>query len=122
MEDEDLIDLNDYCSDLVGSKRWEAFPMQLLKGKPVAEWVRVRDFCLEAGLHVGDCKSDLFASWLPDPTGAEEYALILFYDEESMWTMAARYNRRRTREALPTRTADSGAYRAFEQAPPTHSG
>jgi hypothetical protein len=121
MEDEELIDLNNFCSDLVGSKRWEAFPMHLLKGKRVAEWVRVREVCLDAGLNVGDVKSDLFASWLPEPTGDEDYALILFYDEESMWTMAARYNRQRIREGLPRIMAESGVYRTLEQGRPAHS-
>lgn len=95
MEDEELTRLNNFCADLVSMKRWEAFPVHLLIGKRTAEWVRVRELCLPAGLDVGDLKNDLFAAWLPDPTGDEGYAVILFYDEESMWTMAAHYNRQR---------------------------
>jgi hypothetical protein len=101
MEDEELTHLNNICADLVSLKRWEAFPIHLLIGKRTAEWVRVRELCLQAGLVVEDLKADLFAAWLPDPTGEEGYAVILFYDEESMWSMAARYNRQRLLEGLP---------------------
>lgn len=101
MEDEELIHLNNFCADLVSLKRWEAFPLHLLTGKREAEWVCVRELCLQAGLDVRDLKSDLFTAWLPNPAGDEGYAVILFYDEESMWTMAARYNRQRLLEGVP---------------------
>jgi hypothetical protein len=90
--------LSNLCTDLVSMKRWEAFPVHLLIGKQPAEWVRVREVCLEIGLDVGGLKAELFAAWLPDPTGDARYAVILFYDEESLWTMAARYNRQRLLE------------------------
>jgi hypothetical protein len=95
MEDEEFTRLNNLCADLVSLKRWEAFPVYLLIGKRTGEWVRVRELCVQAGLGLVDLKQDLFASWLPDPAGEEGYAVILFYDEESMWSMAARYNRQR---------------------------
>jgi hypothetical protein len=95
MEDEELTRLNNCCGDLVGLKRWEAFPVSLLIGKRAGEWVGVRELCLQSGLGGGDLPPDLFAAWLADPTGDDGYAVIIFYDEESMWTMAARYNRQR---------------------------
>lgn len=95
MEDEELTQLNNLCADLLSLKRWEAFPLHLLFDKRPGEWVRVREICLHAELDTEDLKPDLFAAWLLDPTGDEEYAVILFYDEASMWTMAARYNRQR---------------------------
>ncbi len=98
MEDEELTQLNNFCADLVSLKRWEAFPTHLLIAQQAAEWVRVRELGSRIGLSAEDVKADLFAAWLPDPTGDEGYAVILFYDEESMWTMAARYNRQRLLE------------------------
>ena len=95
MEDEELTRLNNLCADLVSEKRWEAFPVHLLVGKRPAEWVRVRDLCLQAKLEPGELDLNPVATWLPDPAGDEGYALIVFYDEESMWTLAARYNRQR---------------------------
>jgi hypothetical protein len=100
MEDEELTRLNNFCADLVSLKRWEAFPVHLLIGKRTGEWVRVREICLQAGLEAGDLEQGLFAAWLPDPVGEDGYAVILFYDEESMWTMAARYNRQRLLEGV----------------------
>jgi hypothetical protein len=47
-----------------------------------------------------DLKPDLFAAWLADPLGDDGYAVILFYEEESLWTMAARYNRQRLLEGV----------------------
>lgn len=95
MEDEGLTQLNNFCADLLSLKRYEAFPLRLLMGTREAEWVRVRELCLQIGLETGDLKPDLFATWLPDTASEEGYAVILFCDEESMWTMAARYNRQR---------------------------
>ncbi len=95
IEDEELTCLSNSCADLVTLKTREAFPVHLLTGNRAGEWIRVQQLCLQAGLDAGDVKPDLFASWLADPAGDEDYALIIFYDEESMWTMAARYNRQR---------------------------
>ncbi len=109
MEDEELTHLNNCCADLVSLKQWEAFPVHLLISKGTGEWVRVRELCLHAGLDVGNLKNDLFAAWLPDPTGDEGYATIIFYDEESMWTMVAHYNRQRLLEGvLPGRERQTG--------------
>jgi hypothetical protein len=100
MEDEDLNQLSNWCSDLLTLKQREAFPAHLLIGKRSAEWVQVRELCHETGLGVPDAKPDLYAAWLPDPAGDDGYAVIIFYDEETMWTMAARYNRRRLLEGV----------------------
>ncbi len=100
MDDEDLTHLNNVCADLVSLKRWEAFPAHLLIGKRTAEWVRVGELCVQAGLDVGNLKPDLFAAWLPDPAGDARYAVIVFYDEESLWSMAASYNRQRLLEGV----------------------
>jgi hypothetical protein len=109
MEDEELSRLNNFCADLVSLKRWEAFPVHLLIGKRTAEWVRVRELCLQAGLSPGDLKPDLVATWLPDPAGDEGYAVIIFYDAESMWTSAAHYSRRRLLEGvLPGKERPAG--------------
>ena len=108
MDDEGLTHLTNFCTDLVTLKRWEAFPTHLLMGKRTGEWARVRELSLQAGLEGLDVKAkleglevkDLFAAWLPDPSGNEGYAVILFYDEESLWTMAASYNRQRLLEGV----------------------
>lgn len=101
MEDEELTHLNNICADLLSLKRCEAFPLNLLIGRREGEWVRVRELCLQAGLEAEELKPDLFAAWLSDTAGDEGYAVILFCDEDSMWTMAARYNRQRLLEGVP---------------------
>ena len=95
MQDEELDSLSNFCADLVSLRKHESFCVHLLIGNRPAEWARVRDLCAEAGLEVGELKGELFATWLPDPAGEEGYATIIFYDEETMWTKAAQYNRQR---------------------------
>ncbi|HBI45073.1 MAG TPA: hypothetical protein DDY78_19775 [Planctomycetales bacterium] len=94
MQDEE-INLFNACTDLVSLAKWEVFPLRLLGGKRPGEWVRVLDFCQQIGLTADQLKPELFATWLPDPMGHDAYAVILFYDDESKWSMAAHYNRGR---------------------------
>jgi hypothetical protein len=90
---EDEITLTNACADLVSLKKYEAFPLYLLRDKRSGEWVGVRECCARLGLALTDLGPDLFATWLPDPPGHDGYAVVLFYDVESMWSMAAHYNR-----------------------------
>jgi len=94
MQDEEITLFNG-CTDLVSLAKWEAFPLRLLGGKRPGEWIGVHEFCQEIGVGAGQLKPELFATWLPDPTAREAYAVILFYDDESKWSMAAHYNRER---------------------------
>lgn len=111
MKDEELTQLNNACADLLSLKRWEAFPLLLLTGKREAEWVCVRELCLQAGMDAGDLKPDLFAAWLPDTAGDEGFTVIFFYDEESMWSMAARYNRQRLLDNVPSASGQEAVRR-----------
>jgi hypothetical protein len=100
MGNAELTHLDNLCADLLSLKRYEAFPLHLLIGKRTAEWVRIREFCIQIGLDAGDVLPGLVAAWLPDPAGNEGYAVILFYDQESLWSMAATYNRQRLLEGV----------------------
>jgi hypothetical protein len=55
----------------------------------------VEEVCATLGLTADGVGPDLFAAWLADPLGDEGYSLIVFYDTESLWSTAARYNRQR---------------------------
>jgi hypothetical protein len=92
---DDEITLFNGCTDLVSLRKCEAFPLRLLQSKRSGEWIQVRGFCSQVGAAAGELKPELFATWLPDPMGHEAYAVILFYDDESKWSMAAHYNRER---------------------------
>jgi hypothetical protein len=92
---DDEINLCNACTDLVSLRTSEAFPRQLLENKRPGEWIGVRAFCEQIGIAPGDVKPELFATWLPDPTAQDGYAVVLFYDDESKWSMAAHYNRGR---------------------------
>lgn len=92
--DEAFVLLN-YCTNLVASKKHEAFPCFLLTTRQAGEWVGVSKLCQQLGLDGAGLKSDLFAAWLPDPLHNEAYVVIIFYNEESKWNTAAHYNRQR---------------------------
>lgn len=93
-EDDEII-LCNTCTHLVALKKTEAFPLRLLETKRPGDWTSVREFCLQIGVTAANVTPDLYVAWLPDPKGHAEYAVILFYDDESKWSMAAHYNRAR---------------------------
>jgi hypothetical protein len=92
MQDEEVVLFN-ACADLVTLKKYEAFPLRLLGGKRPGEWVGVRKLCEQVGVAADDLSSRVFAAWLPDPKAEDGYVVIVFYDDESKWSMAAHYNR-----------------------------
>jgi hypothetical protein len=107
MADEE-IDLLNTCSDLVVLEQFEAFPLHLLLHKQAGEWGKVLQLCLDVGIKIDDLNPDLFVTWLPDPMGQSDYSVVIFYDDQSKWTMAAHYNRQRVlssaskKQAMPT--------------------
>src|SRR5438309_6891628 len=92
---DDETNLINACTDLVSLKKCEAFPLHLLGSKRPGEWVGVGEFCQQVGVVPGNVKPQLFATWLPDPLAQDGYVVVLFYDDESKWSMAAHYNRLR---------------------------
>jgi hypothetical protein len=104
MQDEDT-SLPGLCADLVSLKKYEPFLLHLLSRCQPGEWMDVATVCRQLQLEVGDSKLDLFGVWLPDPRGDSRYAVIVFYDEESIETFPARYNRQRLlKDAQPGNT------------------
>jgi len=98
MDEEDI--MNEKCADLVSVARLEPALIHLFGTKLPGEWVRVRDLYQIAGQSTDGIKPGLAASWLPSPdtTG---YAVVLFYDEDSLWSTTAWYNAARLREQHP---------------------
>ena len=111
MHDEEIALLN-ACTNLVTSRKAEAFPSNLFQTKGPGDWVSISDLCARIGIPSGDLTPKVFATWLPDPMSNEDYAVILFYDDESKWSLAAHYNRARllklhapTQSLQPTESA-----------------
>lgn len=94
MQDDEIM-LENTCADLVSLKKNDDFPLRLLSDKRSGEWVCVRDFCLLIGVAPGNLEPAVFACWLSDPMGHESYAVIMFYDGDSGWSLTAHYNRGR---------------------------
>lgn len=98
---DDEITLYNACADLVTLAKKEAFPHYLLGSKRPGEWIGVRELCTQIGFTPGDLGPEVFVTWLPDPMGHEAYAVIMFYDDESKWSMAAHYHRARLLGGTP---------------------
>ncbi|MCE9533058.1 MAG: hypothetical protein K8T89_18320 [Planctomycetes bacterium] len=92
---DDEIALFNICTDLVSLRKAEAFPLHLFQSKRPGDWVCVREVCQRVGVPTGDLGAEVFATWLPDPKALDGYAVIMFYDDESKWSMAAHYHRAR---------------------------
>lgn len=104
MQDEEIT-LCNACTDLVSLRKNEAFPWHLLGTKRPGEWICVSEFCLQIGVAPGDLRPELFATWLPDPRAQDGYAVVMFYEDESKWSMAAHYNRGRLLGEAPPNQA-----------------
>ncbi len=100
MQDDEISMLN-ACSNLVSLRKTEGFVRHLLTSKRAGEWIGVRECCLQTGVAAGELGGKLFATWLPDPVGQDGYVVILFYEDESKWSMAAPYNRGRLLGGAP---------------------
>ena len=90
--------LENLCSDLMSSRTFEAFPIELLQSSK-SKWSSTVELSESIGidLHLDrDIISDLYVVWLDHPTGDSDYALIVFYDFETKWTMGAEFNRSRS--------------------------
>jgi hypothetical protein len=100
---DDEITLFNACAELLSLKKWEAFPLRLLSNKGAGEWIGAQEFCQQIGVGANDLTPELYAAWLPDPKAHDGYVVIVFYDDESKWSMAAHYNRARlVGRAVPT--------------------
>jgi hypothetical protein len=114
MQDDDITLFN-ACTDLVSLNKCEAFPLHLLGSKRPGEWIGVRECCLEIGVAAGELRPELVATWLPDPMAHDGYAVVIFYDAESKWSLVAHYNRARLlggsapNQVQPTGTAISAS-------------
>jgi hypothetical protein len=94
MDDEE-VELVNFCSDLVSLQPLESFPRNLLAQRASGEWAVVDELCRQSSVPVSSAHPNLFATWLPDPAANEAYVVILFFDDESKWTLAANYHRQR---------------------------
>ena len=105
MEDESDRDrLINFCADLVTLRKTEAFPLRLLRDQGPGQWVLVNDLCQQSGINTGEATPGLVAAWLPDPSGDQEYTVIIFFDDETKQSFAAHFNRRRLLEDNPLQT------------------
>lgn len=99
MDDEADI-LNNLCADLVSLRRLEPGLVYLFRVKTPGTWTPVRELYDRAGQPDGSIKAQLAAAWLPSP-GGPDYAVVVFFDDETKWSLTADYNLARLMKAHP---------------------
>jgi hypothetical protein len=99
MDEEDV--LSNVCTDLVTLARLEPALVHLFGSKSAGEWVRVAELYGIAGHPDASIKAGLAAAWLPSPSGDRGAAVVLFYDDETLWSMTAWYDVARLFGARP---------------------
>lgn len=80
--------LQELCADIVSEKRYEPALLRLFGEKPGA-WMTTKSLCEAARQPVPGAKATV--TWLPAP-GEPDYAVILFFDPDSLWSTTALYN------------------------------
>ncbi len=100
--DDDANDQMSFCADLVTLRKTEAFPLSLLNDYQPGQWVSVKTVCQLTGTDSGILKPELASTWLLDPFGDQDYAVMIFYDDETKQSFAAHYNKRRLLNAYAT--------------------
>src|SRR5262245_5353330 len=93
--------LSNQCGDLVSLTRLEPAIGSLFGEKAAGAWGSVRYLYAKAGQANDSIKAGVVAAWLPTPSGDPDSAVVLFYDEESVWSMTAWYNVGLLREKYP---------------------
>lgn len=84
-------DSSNLCGDLVSLRRLEPGMIYLLRDTPPGIWLKVRELYRRAGEETASIKEPLSVAWLPSP-GDPDYAVVLFHDDESKWSLTADYN------------------------------
>lgn len=82
---DELDHLSNLCADVVSEKWHEPLLLSLFRDTSAGEWVPLRDL---AGSD--EYPATLAASWVKTPDA--EYAMVLFFDSETLWSMHADYN------------------------------
>lgn len=107
MDDEADIPSN-VCTDLVSLRKLEPALIHLFRDTTPGVWVPVRELYARAG-HSGEAiKTGLAAAWLPSP-GDPDYAVVVFFDNETKWSLTADYHAARLLGQQPqTQVAAAG--------------
>lgn len=83
----------DLCSELVTLRKTEPFLLTLLTEHGPGEWASVGEICRRIHFVSTEISPGLVSTWLPDPFGADDFIVIIFYDDETKRSLAANYNR-----------------------------
>ena len=83
--------MSNVCTDLVALRRMEPALSHLLRDHHSGVWVPVADLYAQSEVSSPTVPGELQAAWLPAPHDAN-YAVIVFFDDESKWSMTAEYD------------------------------
>jgi hypothetical protein len=101
--DDELDRISNLCLELVSERKHESMLLRLFRDRPAGLWVPLA----ELDLPRDDYPVSLKVSWVntPDP----KYAIVLFFDSETLWSMHADYNLSRLLRISPAGTVASSS-------------
>jgi hypothetical protein len=90
--DDETDRLSNLCTDLVSLRRLEPALDYLFKSRPAGSWTPVYELYHRAGGAGEPIKAELNAAWLPAPGADPGYAVVVFFDDDTKWSLTAEYN------------------------------
>ena len=90
--DDEADRLSNLCTDLVSLRRLEPSLVSLFRERRAGEWAAVEDLYRRSGGPDDPVKATLYAAWLPSADGDPDYAVVVFHDNDTKWSMTAEYN------------------------------
>lgn len=83
--------MSNLCTDLVALRRMEPAVSHLLRDHHSGVWVPVANLYSQTEVPFPESGAELQTAWLPAPHDPN-YAVIVFFDDESKWSMTAEYD------------------------------
>ncbi len=90
--DDEADTLSNLCTDLVSLRRYESALVELFRDRPAGSWTSVRELYARVADPGVTIKPELAVAGLPAPGDDRDYAVVLFFDDETKWALTAEYN------------------------------
>jgi hypothetical protein len=100
--------VSDLCADFVSERRFEPAVWKLVGMEKAGCWVLLRELFAVVRADGEGLPPSLWATWLSYPSDLD-YALIVFFDDQSQWSTSAVYNVARLSRTAATPGAFAGA-------------
>ena len=81
----------DLCADFLSERRYEAAVWKLVGTEKAGRWVRLRELFDVVRADTEGLPPTVWTTWLTYPSDPD-YAVIIFFDDQSQWSTSSVYN------------------------------